>query len=384
MASPLTTPSSRIQSIDLLRGVVIILMAIDHVRVYSGIPAGGATAGIFFTRWITHFCVPTFVFFAGTGAFMYGNKTGNKSSLPRFLVTRGFILVLLELTVIRLAWTFNLDYANFTLAGVIWMLGWCMILLAAFVRLPVTAIGIIGLAIITFQQIFQYLPGILPSSIKNSVGMIWEFIYPSGLNGVPGISILYVIVPWIGVMMAGYAFGKIMLMEASRRNRICRSVGLSATALFLIIGSIIILRQSSKPEAPPFLFRLLNQKKYPASQLYLLMTLGPVIALLPFAERARGWFANVLITFGRVPMFYYILHILLIHIVALIVMWLRGSNASEWYTTAPFTGMPEEHRWGLSLLYLVFIIVVTLLYFACRWYGKYKFGHPEKKWLKYI
>jgi uncharacterized membrane protein len=385
MASPLISPSPRLQSVDLLRGAVIVLMAIDHVRVYSGLPAGGDTAGIFFTRWVTHFCVPAFVFFAGTGAFMYGKKTGSKNSLAIFLLTRGLLLILLELTVIRLAWTFNLDYAKFTLAGVIWMLGWCMILLAAFIRLPVIAIGIIGLLIIAFQDFFKYVPRIFPASIQNSTGRIWEFIYPSGLNGVPGISILYVIVPWIGVMAAGYAFGAILLKEEKFRRRICLAIGLSAIAIFIIAGCIIVSRQSSPDDTRLFLFKLLNQRKYPASQLYLLMTLGPVIALLPFAERARGWLANVLVTFGRVPMFYYLLHILLIHIAALAVMMIREGHIEwEWYATAPFTWMPDGHRWGLPLLYLVFSIVIVLLYFACRWYGKYKFDHPEKKWLKYI
>src|SRR5277367_960467 len=129
--------NKRLSSIDLLRGVVMVLMAIDHLRVYSGIPAGGPNPGIFFTRWITHFCVPAFVFFAGTGAWLQGSKTGDKGALARFLLVRGFLLVVLELTLIRFCWTFNLDFANFTLAGVIWMLGCCMILLAALVRLPV-------------------------------------------------------------------------------------------------------------------------------------------------------------------------------------------------------------------------------------------------------
>src|SRR5882724_9827259 len=125
--------TTRITSMDFVRGVVMILMAIDHVRVYSGLPAGGPTPGIFFTRWITHFCAPTFVFLAGTGAFLHGRKLGDKRTLARYLVTRGLLLVLLELTVIRLSWTFNLDYSHFILAGVIWMLGWCMVLLAGLI-----------------------------------------------------------------------------------------------------------------------------------------------------------------------------------------------------------------------------------------------------------
>src|ERR1700741_3759948 len=142
LAETQATTSARIQSVDVVRGIVMVLMAIDHVRVYSGMPAGGPEAGIFFTRWITHFCAPAFVFFAGTGAFLHAQKLNDKAALSKFLVTRGLLLVLLELTLIRFCWTFNIDYAAFTLAGVIWMLGWCMVLLALFVRLQAKTIGI--------------------------------------------------------------------------------------------------------------------------------------------------------------------------------------------------------------------------------------------------
>jgi uncharacterized membrane protein len=161
----------------LLRGIVMVLMAIDHVRVYSGIPSWGATPGIFFTRWVTHFCVPSFVFFAGTSAFLYGQKINDSKQLSRFLFTRGLLLIILEWTIIRFFWTFNLDYAAFTLAGVIWMLGWCMILLGLMVRITARAttnaatptrlsscwlMGLIGGLIIGFQYLFAYVPRLLP------------------------------------------------------------------------------------------------------------------------------------------------------------------------------------------------------------------------------
>src|SRR5215471_13392485 len=135
----------RVPSVDILRGLVMVLMAIDHVRVYSGVPAGGPTAGVFFTRWVTHFCAPAFVFFAGTAAFLYGRKVGDKRTLARYLVTRGLLLVALELTVIRFFWTFSFDFAHFALAGVIWMLGWCMVLLAGLIWLPTRVVGVLGL-----------------------------------------------------------------------------------------------------------------------------------------------------------------------------------------------------------------------------------------------
>src|SRR5262249_31081042 len=245
---------SRIQSIDILRGAVMILMAIDHVRVYSGLPAGGPTAGIFFTRWVTHFCAPAFAFFAGTSAFLYGRKVGDRGALARYLLTRGLILVALELTLIRFTWTFNFDYGRFTLAGVIWMLGWCMVLLAGLVRLSPGTVGIIGLAIMFFQQVFAMLPGLLPQALRDSVGRIWEFIYPAGLKGWPGITVLYVLVPWIGVMAAGYGFGALLARRPDRR-RLCLSIGLSATVLFLIVGGILALSNSADGDPRPVLFR---------------------------------------------------------------------------------------------------------------------------------
>ena len=380
-----TTPVTRVRSVDLLRGAVMVLMAIDHVRVYSGIPAGGPDPGIFFTRWVTHFCVPAFVFFAGTGAFLYRLNLNDKHTLSRFLISRGLLLVFLELTLIRFCWTFNLNYAQFTLAGVIWMLGWCMVVMAALIKLRAKTIGIVGLFVIFFQQVFGLLPRFLPQGWHRYFGWLWEFIYPSGLESVPGINILYVLVPWIGVMMAGYGFGPILIREPAARRKICLWIGRSAIIIFLVAGSLLIRYSPPYKGDTPFIFRLLAQQKYPASQLYLLMTLGPLIALVPFAERVRGWFAGVLTTFGRVPLFYYLLHIPLIHVAALFVNFMReGSFHQEWYETAPYTQMPDGHQWGVPLLYLVYIIVEVILYLVCRSYAGYKANHPEKKWLKYV
>lgn len=371
---------SRISSIDLLRGAVMVLMAIDHVRVYSGVPAGGPDPSVFFTRWVTHFCAPVFAFFAGTSAFLYGRKIGDKARLGRFLVARGFLLVILELTVIRFSWTFNFQYSEFTLAGVIWMLGWCMVLLAPLVQLPPTAVGILGVAVIVLQQTFASVGKMLPAPLRPW----WEFIYPAGAHPPLGMAILYVLVPWIGVMAAGYGFGLIMVREVASRRRICLTLGLTATALFLVLGMVSLLSNATPRNAPPLLFRLLNQQKYPASPLFLLMTLGPAIALLPLAERARGWLAGVLETFGRVPFFYYLLHIPAIHLAALLVNCLReGTPHAGWYASAPYTFIPRDHRWGLPLLYVVWFAVVVLLYFVCRWYAVLK-SRNRASWLKYI
>jgi uncharacterized membrane protein len=374
---------TRYQALDLVRGVVMALMALDHVRVYSGQPAGGPTAGIFFTRWVTHFCAPAFAFFAGTSAFLHGRKLGDARALAKFLVVRGAWLVVLELTLVRASWTFNLDYASFTLAGVLWMLGWCMILLAPLVLLRTRTIAIVGLSLMFAQQVFGLVPRALPADVQSTVAPLWNFVYPSGAEGWSGISILYVLVPWIGVVASGYAFGAIVVRDQVERRRLCLRIGLLATAAFVVIAAAIELN-SPAPDELPRLFRALNPAKYPASQLFLLMTLGPTIALLPLAERARGWFAKAIATIGRVPLFYYLLHIPVIHIVALVVMQLReGELHPEWYATAPYSQVPPDHRWSLPLLYLVFALVIVVLYFPCRWFAAFK-ARRRDPWLSYL
>jgi uncharacterized membrane protein len=371
---------NRIRSIDLLRGLVMVLMAIDHVRVYSGMPAGGPEPGIFFTRWITHFCAPAFVFFAGTSAFLHGQKLGDRKALARFLVIRGLLLVLLELTLIRFFWTFNWNYHEFVLAGVIWMLGWCMVLLALLLWMKAETIGLIGVLIVAIQQVFRFVPAILPAAVDP----YWEFFYPAGSEA-PGMAVLYVLIPWIGVMMMGYGFGTILLRAPVERNKICLAIGIAATVLFLMIGGVLTSSDTTPNNPMRPLFRLLNQQKYPPSQLYLMMTLGPLIALIPVMEKLKGPLAHVLTVFGRVPMFFYLLHIPLIHLAAWLVNYLHfGAIHQEWYQTAPFAQVPPEYRWGLAVLYGVFFIVILILYFKCLWYAWYKKKHPEKKWLTYL
>jgi uncharacterized membrane protein len=388
MATTLTAAppaAGRIQSIDILRGIVMVLMAIDHVRVYSGVPAGGPTAGVFFTRWVTHFCAPAFVFFAGTSAFLLGRKLG--AELARYLVTRGLVLVALELSVLHAAWTFSLDFTHL-LAGVIWMIGWCMILLAGLVRFSPRAIGTFGLVVIAAQQVLLFVPRALPGGIRAASMWLWRFLYLGGevtlgSNG-PTISVLYTIAPWIGVMAAGYAFGTIAIREPAERRRACLRIGLSATALFVAYGIVAWFLLPSAGSEGPKLFRILNPPKYPASQPFLLMTLGPAIALLPFAERAASSVARVFAVFGRVPMFYYLLHIPAIHAVSLLVWYLRdGVTHADWFASAPYVWVPEAQRWGLPLLYLVFATVVAVLYVPCRWFSGVK-ARQRNAWLRYL
>ena len=373
--------ASRILSLDIVRGVVMVLMAIDHVRLYGGVPTGGDAAH-FLTRWVTHFCAPCFVFFAGTGAFFQGRNLGDRSSLSRFLVTRGLFLVVLELTVIRFFWTFNLDFKSFTLAGVIWMLGWCMVLMAALVRMSAKTVGIIGMAVILLQSLIHPLANALPT-----LGWFWRLIFLGGTvrlgDSGYALEVLYTIIPWIGIMAAGYGFGLIMARDEAERDRLCLQIGLSATALYLVIAIIMIVASPSKEGAPAWM-RLLNQNKYRDSQLFVGMTLGPAIALLPLANRARGLVANVFGVFGRVPLFYYVLHILFIHVATLITFRFTNVGAqSSWFASAPYAQVPAAARWSLPELYVVWAVVVALLYYPCRWLAGVKArGGPA--WLSYF
>jgi uncharacterized membrane protein len=191
-------------------------------------------------------------------------------------------------------------------------------------------------------------------------------------------------VPWVGVMAAGYGFGTITTRDAASRRRLCLRIGLVATALFLLVAGTLVARQHPPAGAPPALLRLLNQQKYPASVLFLLMTLGPTIALIPLAERARGRLAAIVTTYGRVPMFYYLLHIPLIHAISLVVWYIRdGSAGTSRFDSAPYVFIPPADRWSLGLLYLVFAIVVAALYLPCRWYAARKAQRPAA-WMRYI
>ena len=378
--------SSRVASIDLIRGAVMILMAIDHVRVYSGLPAGGPTAGIFFTRWVTHFVAPAFIFLAGTSASFYGRKYAD---LSRFLFVRGVWLVLLELTVIRVAWTFNVDFANYLLAGVIWVIGWCMILMAALVKLRPRTIGIIGVAIIGLHNAVM---GPLINAIP--LGELWKILYIGPFNGpVAGtpLIVLYSIIPWIGVMAAGYAFGTVLTMDPARRNRICLRLGLGAIALFVVLRGFNLYGDprpwSATPPLPAWL-SFLSTTKYPASLSFLLMTLGPTIAVIPLLDRARGRFAQWVSVFGRVPFFYYLLHIPLIHALAAVVSKIRLGEVSPWlFANHPMGApdVPDGYTWSLGLLYLVWAIAIVILYFPSRWYADLKARRRDwGGWLKYL
>ena len=396
-----TPPPPRVASIDLIRGAVMILMAIDHVRVFAGVPAGGPTPGIFLTRWITHFCAPAFIFLAGTSAYFYSRT---HADLPRFLLTRGLWLVLLELTFLRVAWTFNFDYGHYMLAGVIWGIGWCMVLMAGLVRLPIVFVGALGIAIIAGHNLMDpHMEGLLGSLGDDRRSALWKVLYVGFFAGPvqlgpdgPGLMVLYSIVPWIGVMAAGYAFGPVLAAPPARRDAWCLGIGLGACALFLALRGTNVYGDprpwSPGPPPPgvpawlPAMFAFLNTTKYPASLIFLLMTLGPTIALIPWLERVRGPVARFVTAFGRVPFFFYMLHLPLIHTLALVVSLARSGSVSPWlFANHPMGNPPppEGYTWSLPLLYLVWLVAIAILYPLCRKYAAVK-ARRQESWLSYL
>jgi uncharacterized membrane protein len=370
----------RLASVDIVRGAVMVLMAIDHVRVFSGVPAGGPTPGIFFTRWITNFCAPAFIFLAGTSAFLYGRR---HADLSRFLLIRGLWLVLLELTVVRVGWTFNLQFSTYLLAGVLWAIGWCMVLMAGLVRLPVATVGYGGVAVIALHNaVMPTLVPLLPAPVR-------AVLYTAFTDPPLGpLVVLYSIVPWIGVMAAGYGFGRLLTLEPARRDRLCYAIGGVSILLFLVLRGFN-LYGDPRPWSSgriPAAFAFINTTKYPASLSFLLMTLGPTIALMPSLERARGAVARWLTVFGRVPFFFYLLHIPLVHALAVAVSLARQGQASPWlFTNHPMANPPppDGYTWSLGLLYVVWAMAIAILYVACRWFAGLKARRTEV-WLKFL
>jgi uncharacterized membrane protein len=320
------------------------------------------------------------------------------------LVIRGAWLVFLEFSFLRVAWTFNFDFRHYEMAGVIWVIGVCMILMAALVKLPLAAVGTIGVVIIAGHNLMDpHMPTLLSGLEQNPLSGLWKIIYVGffagpiqfGSDG-PNLIVLYSIIPWIGVMAAGYAFGKVLTLEPQRRRRLCFAIGLMAVGLFAVLRGFNLYGDprpwhkfvSGRNGAPPMpaLFSFLNTTKYPASLDFLLMTLGPIIALMPSLEGLNGAIARAIKLFGRVPFFFYMLHIPLIHALALVVSKIRLGYVSPWLFANHPMGNPEPpdgYVWSLSLLYLGWAITIVLLYFACRWFAALK-ARRSDWWLQYI
>ena len=381
----------RLDSIDLLRGIAMVLMALDHVRDFftnvrfDPLDLTQTTTALFLTRWITHYCAPAFVFLAGTAAFLSLSRGRSAHQLSWFLVTRGFWLIILELTVVRFAWLFNFDY-SFSFGQVIWAIGWSMVVLAALVRLPVRWSAIFGIAMIALHNLAD---PVQPAAL-GPLGWLWKVLHVQDQIELGSSAVFvtaYPLIPWVGVMAAGYAFGVMVRWEPARRRRAFVWIGGAAIGLFLLLRAVNIYGDPSPWEiqSAPHLtvLSLLNTTKYPPSLLYILMTLGPAILLLPLLERWRGWLAQALIVFGRVPLFYYVLHIVVAH--ALAVVAAVGSGYDPWFmfANAPPWEWPEGYGFSLPVVYAVWIAVVACLYPLCRWFASVK-RRSRSPWVSYL
>ena len=392
-----TLRSSRIESIDLLRGVVIVIMALDHVRdyfhadafLYDPTDISQTSVALFFTRWITHFCAPVFVFLAGTSAYQIGIKKGIPA-LSSFLVKRGLWLILLELTVLNFAWFFNITF-SFIALTVIWALAIGMIVLAGLVYLRFKWILGIAIAMIIFHNAFDgiHFPGTGMSTFVWSILRDQNlFSWGAGRNLFVG----YALIPWVGVMALGYCFGSFYTpsITPEKRRIILVRLGVIGILLFIVLRWSNLYGDpvpwSVQPSSVFTFLSFLNTNKYPPSLLYLLMTLAPSMLFLAFTESVADKVSGALIVIGRVPLFFYIVHIYVVHLIALIAAVLTGHVAGHMVFDRWITNSVELKGYGFSLgvVYLVWILLIVLLYPLCKVYEHYKRNNKDKAWLSYL
>ena len=385
--------NNRIESIDLLKGIVMVIMALDHTRdffhfssfYFDPTDPSQSTLPIFFTRWITHFCAPTFSFLAGLSAFFIARRK-TLPELSRFLFTRGLWLVFIELTIVNFGWYFDFQFRTPGLLT-IWSLGVSMMVLAALIHLPSKLILAISIIIIFGHNL---LDGI---HFENSV--VWSILHEfnifklgNGYNFIVG----YPLIPWIAVMSLGYCFGTLYdaSFDSNKRRKILNTIGLSSLFLFITLRFINVYGDLFPWEHYPTLSQnciaFLNPAKYPPSLLYLLMTLGGSLLFLANSEKLKGAVVSFFSTFGRVPFFFYIIHIYFIHLGAMLMAQLSGYG---WHSMVlPFWvgEIPELKGYGcrLSLVYLIWIGIIALTYPLCKKFDAYKMNHKEKWWLSYL
>lgn len=408
----------RIDSIDLLRGIVMVIMMLDHTRdfVHSGAfvfdptDLTKTTTTVFLTRWITHFCAPVFVFLAGTGAYLQLARGKSKRELSRFLVTRGLWLIFLELTVVKFAVWFNFDYRFLAMLQVIWVLGVSMIVLAALIYLPLKVTAGFGLAMIALHNLLDRFevtgwqgPG---TPVPSLAGKLWILlhqppfkIFPILGDPSPVVVVIYSLIPWIGVMAVGYAFGAFYQKGALLRRRWLLIIGGIVTALFFALRAVNIYGDPSKWSGQKSLvftvLSFLNTGKYPPSLLFLLMTLGPAIAVLALFELPKrieaarasliGRLRNALVTFGRVPLFFYLLQWYTAHLIGIVAGLIAGQPVG-WQFASPidkFDNLPSGIGFRLWVVYVCWIIGVLLLYPLCKWFAALK-ARRRDWWLSYL
>lgn len=392
----------RLTSIDALRGVVMVVMALDHVRdfIHAAAMTGASptdlattTPALFFTRWITHFCAPLFMLTAGLGAFFWWHGRRTRGELSRFLATRGAWLILLELTVMRVAYNFDVTLRDPILLIVLWVLGACMIGLAALVWLPPRWLAVVSVAGIALHNLLDP----IRARQLGAFAPVWNLLHQVGAFQLDGLLVIvgYPMVPWVFTMAAGFCLGPVFLREQADRQRTLARLGLILTAGFvalrLVNGYGDPSPWSTQPSAVFTLLSFLNTTKYPPSLDFLLMTLGPGLLLLAWLESRAPARSNPLVVFGRVPLFYFVAHFYLAHLAAAALAF-DTYGPSAWsflFHPVPSMGGPADlfppgFGHPLWAAYFVWFLVVCALYPACRWFGALKERHRGAEWVSYF
>ena len=389
---PMEGKGSRVGAVDLLRGLVMILMALDHTRDFLHVAAAHfqpedltqTTAAIFLTRWITHFCAPVFMFTAGLGAYFYGDRRG-RPALTKFLLTRGLWLILLEVTVLRFAFFFSLTEGPLLLT-ILWALGLSMVVLAVLVQLPARVTAAVGLSMILFHNMFD---GVKAAQF-GAGAWVWTILHQQGAFTLGGLTVVvaYPLIPWAGVMATGYCLGPVFLMDDGRRRRILLRLGTGITVAFLVLRAVNRYGDPAPWGEHRMLLSFLRCTKYPPSLDFLLMTLGPAIAL-------AGWFGayapkrnNPLRAFGRVPLFYFVVHLFAIHLAAVVLSFLRYGALRYGLQAPPAMGtplrmFPPDYGYDLWVVYGVWVLVVVAAYPLCLWFAGVK-ERRQEWWLGYL
>jgi uncharacterized membrane protein len=396
--APLNAPplsSRRVDAVDVVRGVVMVLMVLDHTRDYFGNAAidptdlSSATPALFLTRWVTHFCAPVFAFLAGTGAFLAGARGRPPGELAAFLAKRGLWLIFLELTVVRLGLFFD-PVSPPLILTVLWSIGASFIVLAGLVFLPSRVVGALGVLLIAAHGLTGgFAPGSGVPAASQAAGAL--LLRPGVLPLPAGVTVLvgYPLLPWLGVVAAGYAFGEVIQLEQTRRRQVMAITGLAMTAAFVILRAWGVYGDPRpwESQATPLLTALsfINCTKQPPSLLFVLMTLGPAIAALAVIDRVgiRGPAGRALATFGRVPLFYYLLQWYVIHGLAVLAGLVRGFPVAWLFSPAALAPPPEGWSLSLPAIYGAWAVVLAVLYLPCRWFAGVKARHPGG-WLAYI
>ena len=393
----LTPDKKRITSVDLLRGAVMIIMALDHTREFfhsaaltsNPLDLSTTTPLLFFTRWITHFCAPVFVFLSGTSAFLQSARK-SKKELSIFLITRGLWLILAEITIVNLIFSFDISFSAIALE-VIWAIGISMVILGLVIWLPFEIILAMGLLIVLghnaldFYEREQTAPLDAWYSLMHRVGFhqFW---------GKHTLLILYPFLPWTGLMMLGYCLGKVLQNNnVIYRKKFLVITGISVIVLFIILRFINVygdpFRWSTQGNGFYTFLSFINASKYPPSLFFISMTIGPALLLLACWDNIQNTITRIVSVYGRVPFFYFLTHFFLIHLFSAIAFFVRGHTFAEDAAdlSTPFIKFIKEGE-GVQLryVYIIWLSIVIILYPVCKWYDNYKTRHKEKKWLSYI